>query len=86
MGIFLKYRPAINLPALFDRPVFNSIVPLLLIVNAVFPEYVFAADEYEEPRLYTTREEKREAGVKHHLTPWLTASGLAELQWDWQNY
>jgi len=86
MGNFLKHRPAINLPALFNRSVFNKIYLLLLIINAVIPESVFAAGEDESARLYTTREERREAGVKHPLTPWLTASGLGEIQWDWQNF
>ena len=37
-------------------------------------------------RLYTTREEKREAGIKHEIFPWLVASGLAEFQWQWQRF
>ena len=33
-------------------------------------------------RLYSTRSEQREAGLNHQLTPWLTAGGLAEFEWD----
>ena len=31
-------------------------------------------------RLYRTRSERREAGLQHQLAPWLTFSGLAELE------
>ena len=31
-------------------------------------------------RIYRTREEQREAGVEHEITPWLTLSGLAEVE------
>lgn len=34
-------------------------------------------------RLYSTPSEQREAGLKHQLTPWLTAGGLAELEWTY---
>jgi hypothetical protein len=34
-------------------------------------------------RLYSTRSEQREAGLKHQLTPWLTAGGLAQLEWHY---
>ncbi|HEY9052181.1 MAG TPA: LbtU family siderophore porin [Gammaproteobacteria bacterium] len=40
-----------------------------------------AVSEDETARLYTTREEQREAGIKHEITSWLTVSGLAELEW-----
>ncbi len=40
------------------------------------------ASEHEDSvRLYRTREEQREAGLHRELTPWLRASGLAELEW-----
>lgn len=35
-------------------------------------------------RLYSTRSEQREAGLKHRLTPWLSAGGLAEFEWDYE--
>jgi hypothetical protein len=34
-------------------------------------------------RLYSTPSEQREAGLKHQLTPWLTAGGLAQLEWNY---
>jgi len=38
--------------------------------------------EGDEPvRIYRTREERREAGLEHRLTPWLTLAGLGELEW-----
>lgn len=36
--------------------------------------------ERDKVRLYHTREERREAGLHRNLTPWLTFSGLAELE------
>lgn len=37
-------------------------------------------DEAPDIRIYRTREEQREAGLKHEVTPWLTLSGLAEIE------
>ena len=84
MRIYLKFIPGFNLPDLFNSAVLNGIILLFLIVNTVCPENVFATSDDEQSRLYTTREEKREAGVKHPLTPWLIASGLGEFQWNWE--
>lgn len=56
------------------------LVIICLICTSVNP--VIATES--EARLYTTREEKREAGIKHKIFPWLIASGLAEFEWDWQ--
>lgn len=33
---------------------------------------------YENPRIYRTREEQREAGLHREITPWLSLSGLLE--------
>jgi hypothetical protein len=41
---------------------------------------VYAEDE-ATVRLYRTREEEREVGLKRQLTRWLTSSGLAEVEW-----
>lgn len=38
--------------------------------------------EEDSARLYRTPAEQREAGLQHPLGPWLTASGLAEFDWD----
>ena len=42
----------------------------------------------EEPstRLYRTNAERREAGRKRQITPWLTASTLAELEWESEDF
>lgn len=37
-------------------------------------------------RLYRTNEERREAGLKRHITPWLTVSGLAEGEYIYNDY
>ncbi len=39
-----------------------------------------AAEEEEGGRLYTTRQERREAGIKHEIADWLSVSGLLELE------
>jgi len=39
-----------------------------------------AAGKEPEGRLYRTNSERREVGLKRQLTPWLTASGLLELE------
>jgi hypothetical protein len=42
-----------------------------------------AQDQDTEPgRLYRTREEQREAGLERRLTPWLSAGGLLEFEWE----
>lgn len=39
-------------------------------------------DEVSEPvRFYITREERRDAGLKHEITPWLTLGALAEVEY-----
>lgn len=40
----------------------------------------------ESARLYTSRKEQRETGIKHKLTPWLTLAGLAEADWESKSY
>jgi hypothetical protein len=40
----------------------------------------------EESVRYTTREERRDAGVKHEITDWLTASGLLEFEGILQSF
>ena len=43
------------------------------------------ADE-ENSRLYRTRAEKREAGVRHQWTPWFSTTSFAELEWVSERY
>lgn len=54
-------------------------LPVLLALIATSPG-IQAADD-EPGRLYRTREEQRETGLQRPLTPWLSASGLLELEW-----
>lgn len=42
------------------------------------------AQDTEPGRLYRTREEQREAGLERRLTPWLSAGGLLEFEWEQQ--
>jgi hypothetical protein len=53
------------------------------VVALTFPDFVIAE---EESVRYTTREERREAGVKHEITDWLTASGLLEFEGILQSF
>ena len=59
-----------------------TLFPVILLNLSGF--YNSAACAEEGARLYTTREEKREAGIRHRLLPWFVASGLAEFEWQWQ--
>lgn len=43
-------------------------------------EQMESGEEEEGGRLYTTQSERREAGLGHPVTPWLTASFLLELE------
>jgi len=54
---------------------------LLSSVLALAADEVVRDDAAEPARIYTTREERREAGVEHRLTKWLTLSALAELEY-----
>jgi hypothetical protein len=54
---------------------------LAAVLVMVVPHAVHAEDEPEEKaRIYTTREERREAGQEHRLNAWLSASDLIELE------
>lgn len=57
---------------------------LLLLL---YTDNLFANQEgTESARLYTTREEQRDTGIKHQLTPWLILAGLAEGEWESQSF
>ena len=45
-----------------------------------------ADSELEQMRIYQTREERRNAGLKHEVTDWLTVSGLLELEAEAQRF
>ncbi|MGH8120948.1 MAG: LbtU family siderophore porin [Gammaproteobacteria bacterium] len=63
--------------------------PAFILVITLIPMgsiYCTAHAEDDGARLYTTREEKREAGIKHRIFPWFVASGLAEFEWQWQRF
>ena len=53
------------------------------VVALTSPDFVIAE---EESVRYTTREERRDAGVKHEITDWLTASGLLEFEGILQSF
>jgi hypothetical protein len=40
----------------------------------------------EQVRIYKTPEERREAGLKYHITPWLAVSALIEFEYLYQQY
>ncbi len=75
---------------------------LCVSLGSVFPAQALAEAPVEQPlpdrpveealadtptqRLYRTREEQREVGLKRRITPWLTASGLAEVEVLYQDF
>ena len=60
---------------------------LLLCIDILGVDFALAAsDEEQSARLYRTREEQREVGLRHELTPWLILNGLAEYEWEQSQY
>lgn len=43
-------------------------------------------EDRDPVRLYSTRSEQREAGLRHQLKPWLTTGGLAEFEWNYNKF
>lgn len=87
--VFIVYpsrKPWKKITFNFDtcKQVNRAVFILILIGFEVMFNIAFAEDKIA--RLYTSREEKREAGVKHKISSWLVASGLTEFQWDWQRF
>jgi len=64
---------------------YHAFIPVV-ILGLTGSVYCTAHAEDGGARLYTTREEKREAGIKHEILPWFVASGLAEFEWQWQRF
>ncbi len=58
------------------------ILSVVLISAVSIPPSLAESVDDESVRLYRTRAEKREAGLHRQLTPWLTLSGLVELEWN----
>ncbi len=66
----------------FTHATAPRLVRYLVLAALICPTVPVFAEEGGEPgRLYRTREEQREAGLKRSITPWLTFSGLAEFEW-----
>ena len=66
---------------IFDRSfTHKAIITAVCSALALSFVPVSMADE-ENSRLYRTRAEKREAGVKRQWTPWLSTTSFAELEW-----
>lgn len=60
---------------------------LLLCIQILGTDLALAASEDEQVvRLYRTREEQREVGLRHEITPWLIMNGLAEFEWEQSQY
>lgn len=60
----------------------RRILSAVLIGTVSIPPSSAETVDDESVRLYRTRAEKREAGLHRQLTPWLTLSGLVELDWN----
>jgi hypothetical protein len=61
-------------------PIIKCSFILAILVSVVSPLSVIAQAEHSA-RLYRTRAEQREVGLERELTPWMTASGLGEVEW-----
>lgn len=60
---------------------------LLLCIEIMGIDLVLAASEDDQAaRLYRTREEQRDVGLRHEITPWLIFNGLAEFEWEQSQY
>jgi len=68
----------------FNSQYLYRFILLIFLINIFAAKNVTA--EEDQGRLYSTREERREAGVKHEITPWLIVSGLAEFEWEWKKF
>ena len=84
--MILDRKSLFVLSGFVDRFNIYKFILFIIIVNIIATFITTALAEDEEARLYTTREERREAGIKHQLAPWLFASGLAEFEWNWENF
>ncbi len=65
-----------------QRAGWHRLLSVVLIGAVCMPPAAAESEEDESVRLYRTRAEKREAGLHRQLTPWLSLSGLAELEWN----
>ena len=54
--------------------------------NETHPSEKTADVAEEKARFFTTPEEKREAGRRTEITPWLTAYGLVEVEFSYEDY
>jgi len=63
-----------------------SIATLVLTDCARAADAVIHDGVEEKVRIYKTREERRDAGLKHEITDWLTLSGLVELEQEFQRF
>lgn len=73
-------RATSPLLALIHFAGWRRILSVVLIGAVSIPPSLAETVEDESVRLYRTRAEKREAGLHRQLTPWLTLSGLVELE------
>jgi len=67
-------------------PLFGKIIHILLAVASVFIAFTQLSLAADEPgaRIYRSPEERREAGIGHEITDWLTFSGLLEAEYEYR--
>ncbi len=77
-----RTRAIISLLGLIHFAQWRRIVSVVLIGAVCIPPSWAETVDDESVRLYRTRAEKREAGLHRQVTPWLSLSGLVELEWN----
>ena len=70
----------------FRRTVFSLTAVVTAFVVFIPSSAKAEEEESEGGRLYATRQERRDAGISHSLTDWITVSGLLELEHSTQKF
>jgi hypothetical protein len=72
---------------LFQLPLIRLVTLLALLADPLYAgaqEEIIRDDTQQQVRIYKTPAERREAGLKHALTDWLSVSGLVEFEYLYQ--
>lgn len=62
------------------------LIAIVISLQAIAADPLVQNINREQERRYNTREERRDAGLKHKITEWLTFSGLGEMEFIVQDF